>query len=1055
MVRKKALLGKLAPPDTSGLLQRERLFRRLDEARKGSLAWVTAPAGSGKTSLLASWARARSLPVLWYQLDEGDNDLATFFHYLNLAAGGRRRLPVLAPEHLMAPEVFARRYFTKLLQGWTTPQVLVLDNYQKLADAAPLHRLLDLVLDLLPRGSLMAVASRRDAPDPLSRRHAYATTLRIGGDDLRFTASESGKLARLWDVPGETAAGLHAACDGWAAIQVLLMRLGATTGPALNPTYADPVAEFLDREFFAKLPATERAFLLQAALPPFVSGTLARDLTGVEQAAAILARLSREHFLISQHGQEQGAGWGNYQFHPILREFLLLRLERDYPADEVKAMKIRVARLLEAQSEIEPAADLLIQARAWDELGRLICANAGDWMGSSRMGPLRQWVEALPETVRAADPWLLFWHGSVLRLFHPPAARQPLTQAYQQFMVQENAAGAYLAWAAIVESFSAPWHTFTEIGPWLAELERLLQRFPQFPGPEIEALVLSTGMTLIAAAPYTPQIPHWIARAESLLLDPPSQQCIGPLAWMVVMTTVWRGDGIEQTRTLLSRVSFPAAQAEAFPLSYMLYASARAQIEGAALNVAGARDWVASGLDVAAQTGIRLVDSMIQSSACFSATIASDLSMAEASLVTMEQLLDPAWTLHVLQVQYLRAGILLISGDPAAAVKSLEGFQERVVATGAATPMALGALLLAQALALNGQAQAARDHLIRPREFAQRFPSPMTGFQADLVEAYAWFSQDEAAQGLTALRRALAAGRRLNAMSIFPFWLPQMLTPLCVRALEADIEVDYVRRLIRRRGLLPDSPTTENWPWPIRVYTLGRFAVLKDDAPISVSGKTQKKPLELLKALIALGGRSVAASTLAGALWEDSVEGAARHALDMAVSRLRKLLGDDRAILIQEGKLALNDKLVWIDAYAFERLAGDFQKHPRNAGLNLAQQALARYTGAFLAGDEEAAWLLGRRDRLRSHYLRLVSAHGSALEGLGQWNQAIDAYRRALELEPLAEAIYQGLMRCHLELDEPAQALETYRRCRQMLSVVLSVSPNPQTEKLAERARCR
>ena len=833
------------------------------------------------------------------------------------------------------------------------------------------------------------------------------------------------------------------------------MRLGAKTGPALNPAHAEPVAEFIDREFFDKLPATERAFLLQAALPPFVSGTLARDLTGTEQAAAILARLSREHLLISQHGQDQGAGSGNYQFHPILREFLLLRLQRDYPADAVKAMKIRAARLLEAQSEVESAADLLIQAGAWDELGRLICAHAGDWMGSSRMGPLRQWLEALPETVRTADPWLLFWHGSVLRLFDPPAARQPLEQAYQQFMALEDAAGAYLVWAAIVDSFSAPWHTFTEIGPWLAELERLLQRFPQFPGPEIEALVLSTGMTLLAAAPYTPQIPHWIARAEALLLDPPSLQCIGPLAWMVVMNTVWRGDGIEQTRTLLSQVSFPAAQAEAFPLSYMLFASARAQIEGAALNVPGARDWVASGLDVAAQTGIHLVDSMVQASACFSGTIASDLTMAEASLVKMEQLLDPAWTLHVLQVQYLRAGILLMSGDPAAAVKSLEGFQKRVVATGAVTPMALGDLLQAQALALNGQAKAARDHLTRPGEFAQRFPSPMTAFQADLVEAYSWFSQDEAAQGLAALRRALVVGRRLNAMAIFPFWLPQMLTPLCVRALKAGIEVEYVRRLIRRRGLLPDSPAIENWPWPIRVYTLGRFAVLKDDASISVSGKTQKKPLELLKALIALGGRSVAASTLSEALWEVSAEGTARHALDMAVSRLRKLLGDDGAILVQEGKLSLNDKLVWVDAWAFERLAGDFEKHPGDAGLNLAQQAVERYTGAFLAGDEEAAWLLGRRDRLRSHYLRLVNAHGSALERLGQWNQAIDGYRRALELEPLAEAIYQGLMRCHLELDEPAQALETYRRCRQILSVVLSVSPSPQTEKLAERARCR
>jgi len=1054
MAEKKALLGKLAAPDTSGLLPRERLFRRLDEARKGSLAWVTAPAGSGKTSLLASWTRARGLPVLWYQLDEGDNDLATFFHYLNLAAGARRGLPRLSPEHLMAPEIFARRYFTQLFQGWTTPRVLVLDKYQKLADAAPLHRLLDLVLDLLPRDSLMVVASRRDAPDPLSRRYAYASTLRIGWGDLRFTEFESEELARLWDVPGETAAGLHAACDGWAAIQVLIMRLGVHEGPTLNPAHAKPVAEFLDREFFNKLPASDRAFLLQAALLPFASGALARDLTGVEQAAAILARLSREHLLISEHGQEEpGAGSGNYQFHPILREFLLLRLERDYPADEVTAMRIRAAGLLEAQSKVEAAAGLLMQALAWDELARLICAHAADWMETGRMAPLRQWLEALTETVRNADPWLQFWHGSVLRLFDPPAARLPLARAYQQFMAREDTAGAYLAWAAIVESFSAPWHTFAEIDPWLVELKRLQQRFPQFPSPDIEARVLSSGMTLLTAAPYTPQLQYWIARAETLLLDPPSLQSVGLFAWMVVMNTVWRGDGIEQTQTLLSRVSFPAPQAEAFPLSYLLYASARAQIEGAALNLPGAREWVARGLDVATQTGIHLMDSMVQASACFSATIVADLVMAETSLVRMKQLLDPAWTLHVLQIQYLRAGILLMSGDSAVAVKSLEGFQERVVATGAVTPMALGELLLAQALALNGQAKAARAHLPWPRDFAQRFPSAMTAFQADLVEAYSWFSQDQEAQGLAALRRALAAGRRLNAMAIFPFWLPRMLAPLCRRALEAGIEVDYVRRLIRRRGLLPDSPTTENWPWPIRVYTLVRFVVHKDDVPISTSGKTQKKPLELLKALIALGGRNVAASSLAEALWEDSGEGTARHALDMAISRLRKLLGDDKAILIQEGKLSLNDKRVWVDAWAFERLAGDFETHQGDAAMDLAQQAMARYTGAFLAGDDEAAWLLGRRDRLRSRYLRLVAAHGAALERLGQRNQAAECYRRALELEPLAEEIYQSLMRCYLEQDEPAQALETYRRCRQMLSVVLGVSPSAKTQALAARAR--
>ena len=1048
----KALLGKLAPPDTSGLLLRERLFRLLDEACKGNLVWVSALAGSGKTTLLASWARARNLPLLWYQLDEGDGDLATFFHYLSLAAGPRRKLPPLSPEHLMAPDLFARRYFTKLFQTWTTPRVLVFDSYHKVAADSPLHAVLDIALDLLPRGSLMAVTSRRDAPPPLSGRYAYATTANLGWDDLRFTASESEALAQLWGVAGELADRLRLACDGWAAMQVLLMRLGADARTLPNPARADLVADYVEREFFARLPEAEREFLPAAALPPFVTGELGRQLTGQDAAGAILERLGREHLLISRYESERGER--RYQFHPILREFLLLRLARDIPADAARTLRIRAAQLLEDQGEAEPAAELLTQAGAWDELGCLIRTHAGSLMESGRMAPLRQWLDALPEAVRTADPWLQFWHGSVLRLFDPPAARLPLAQAYESFMAQENAAGAYLAWATIVESFSAPWETFGEIGPWLIELERLQQRHPQFPSPDIEARVLSTGMTLLMAAPYTPLLRHGVARAEALLLDPPSPQCIGPLAWMVVMSTVWRGEGIEQTRTLLSHVSFPSYQVDAFPLSYMLYVGARAQIEGAALNMQGARDWVARGLDVAAHTGIHLADSIVQASECFSATIAGDLAMAEASLIKREQLINPAWALDVQQTLYMRAGILLMLGDPAAAVKSIEGLLVRVKASGSGASIdAIAELLHAQALALDGQAGAARAHLTRPRDFAQRFPSPMTGFQADLVEAYSWFSQNEEAPGLAALRRALAVGRRLNAMGIFPFWLPQMLAPLCRRALEAGIEVDYVRRLVRRRNLLPDSPAIENWPWPVRVYTLGRFAVHRDDVPISFSRKAQKKPLELLKALIALGSRGVRVGTLAEALWEDSAQGASRHALDMAVSRLRKLLGDDRAILVQEGKISLNDKLIWVDANAFERLAGDFETPKPDAEPDLVQRAMDLYTGHFLAGDDEFGWLLGRRDRLRSRYLRLVTSHGSALERLGRRNQAVEEYRRALELEPLAEEIYQCLMLCHLEQGEHAQALETYRRCRELLSIILGVAPSPQTEALAALAR--
>jgi hypothetical protein len=87
-------------------------------------------------------------------------------------------------------------------------------------------------------------------------------------------------------------------------------------------------------------------------------------------------------------------------------------------------------------------------------------------------------------------------------------------------------------------------------------------------------------------------------------------------------------------------------------------------------------------------------------------------------------------------------------------------------------------------------------------------------------------------------------------------WRYDVMPRLCVKALESGIEVEYVRSLIRKRNLIPDVPPLEieDWPWPLRVFTLGQFSLLKDEKPLTSSGKVQKRPLEMLKVLIALGG---------------------------------------------------------------------------------------------------------------------------------------------------------------------------------------------------------
>src|SRR5215475_1832679 len=104
-------LAKTTRPTLAKSLTRARLFRRLDQCRESPITWVWGPPGVGKTTLVASYLIIRRPFNLWYQVDEGDADVATFFYFLGLAAPGRRRpLPLLTPEYRQGLAIFTRRF---------------------------------------------------------------------------------------------------------------------------------------------------------------------------------------------------------------------------------------------------------------------------------------------------------------------------------------------------------------------------------------------------------------------------------------------------------------------------------------------------------------------------------------------------------------------------------------------------------------------------------------------------------------------------------------------------------------------------------------------------------------------------------------------------------------------------------------------------------------------------------------------------------------------------------------------------------------------------------
>jgi CheY-like chemotaxis protein/class 3 adenylate cyclase/DNA-binding SARP family transcriptional activator len=247
--------------------------------------------------------------------------------------------------------------------------------------------------------------------------------------------------------------------------------------------------------------------------------------------------------------------------------------------------------------------------------------------------------------------------------------------------------------------------------------------------------------------------------------------------------------------------------------------------------------------------------------------------------------------------------------------------------------------------------------------------------------------------------------------------------------------------------------TPEGAAWQLRIHALGQFALQVQGQPLAFSRKAQKKPLDLLRMLIALGGVRVETSALTGLLWPDAEGDAAKISFDSTLYRLRKLLGVDDVLALSDGKLSLDRERCWVDVWAVDELVARVEREAHGErGIDatdcgtLARELLRLYSGHFLEKESQEAWAIATRDRLKAKLLRAVTLLGSSLEAAGRWEQAIALYSQALELDNLAEGLYRRLMIAYRERGEPVEALNVYRRCRHMLSVVLGARPSAETE---------
>jgi DNA-binding SARP family transcriptional activator len=323
------------------------------------------------------------------------------------------------------------------------------------------------------------------------------------------------------------------------------------------------------------------------------------------------------------------------------------------------------------------------------------------------------------------------------------------------------------------------------------------------------------------------------------------------------------------------------------------------------------------------------------------------------------------------------------------------------------------------------------------------------------------------ATGRRELSAGLALARELSWLHFFRA-APNVAATVCAWALQLHIEAPFVREVIAARALQAVRPDVAAWPWPIRITTLGRFRIELNGSELAFKGKVARKPLELLQFIIASSGSDVSAGSAAFGLWRDlegdkammwrDLEGdKAMTALNVALFRLRKLLGYDDAVLLELGRLSLNAQRVWVDCLAFEQQAdavGSWGAEPLGtAARGAAERALGLYAGAFLQGTADDAWQLVYRSRLASKFKRLVTLLARAAIARGDGTAARALLERGLEFDPLAEDLARDLMRELIDSGEQAVALAVFERCRDAIARDLGALPSAATLALVAHIR--
>ncbi len=789
----------------------------------------------------------------------------------------------------------------------------------------------------MPEGVTLVAISRRDPPEAYARLVANENVQLVEWDILKLTLEEAraiaGSRAGLKD---EDLGRLFERSGGWAAGFTLMLE-GSRRDDGSAPGAGagrDALFDYFAAQIFAKIPRMTQEFLVATAYLPQVPVSIARELTGNTGTATILEDLYRRHLFTHRRPGDEPVYW----YHALFREFsagsgrpILVS------KNNVASSNAEPGDLLDARGHLEAAFDLLCQAQAWREAEALILKQASWLLGQGRGETLRGWIVLLPKARVDANAWLRYWLGVSLVQVDQIQARAQLEDAFGAFQQSADTLGQMRSISSIIDTFFFEWSHWQPLDRWIEALEPLMLSSPNYPSGEIEFDIhCSMLIATLYRRPGHPLLQVCVERVGSLLetdLDV-NRKVVGATLLLTFCNLASRPDSSQHIVAIAEPL---LKQPGVTPLNRVwwcnrltFFLNARGDHEAVRGRAQEVRDIIENyGLE-----GLSGAAVLVEYHLGWAVMAMKQWDEANRVAQRMEQLARKSRPSDLLLVTEAKFRLAMCRGDLAWALREAPRAVAAASAVGMIYQQVMRLASVVEVYAEAGLHAEARAQAALAYELVRGTCFEYWEAEIRVIEAYVEWREGNAERCRALLKEGFSQAARVH-----PNWTNaglsgRVMGVMCAEALDAGIEVAYVKLLVRRFRLEPPVNASEAWPWRTKVYALGHYEVYRDDGRLEFSGKVPKKPLMLLKALIAFGGRNVPEERLMDALWPNEEADAARKSLDITVLRLRKLLGSHEAIVVSDELIGLNPQLCWTDVWAFERRIAQAEAAEGEAGLS-------------------------------------------------------------------------------------------------------------------------